>query len=79
MNTVKIASLIAMSILILLGVLGMVVTHRMVLSETEFGLLRWEEDSTFIILAYGIPVVLAFLGAMGAANVLSGFKLTGSQ
>ena len=71
MSTVKIASLFATAILILLGVLGLIMTHRLVLTEMELGLLNWEDDSIFMFLAYGIPIGLAFCGAMGAANVLS--------
>jgi len=69
MNKVKIASLFAVSILFLLGVLGMIITHRLVLSEMETGLLSWDDDIIFLMMAYGIPVGLVFFGAIGATTI----------
>jgi hypothetical protein len=75
MNIIKIASLTAMLALATLGLMGLISTHSLIMQDVRDGLLDWQGDILFFILAYGIPLVLSLAGLVGAANSL-GLKMS---
>jgi hypothetical protein len=60
----------AMSALSLLGIVGVAATNRLISADLRFGLISWEDDRLFLVTAYGSPVLLALLGALGTAHLL---------
>ena len=75
MGFMKIASLTVMASLVLLGLIGLVSAHNLIMQDVRYGLLDWQNDQLFLILGYGIPIILTLFGGAGIASIL-GFRVS---
>jgi hypothetical protein len=65
MTSIRALNLLAMTALVIMGIIGAIAIHRMVSADLGSGLLSWAEDGAFLSLAYGACLVLGVAGATG--------------
>lgn len=67
MMSIRTLNLLAMTALVIMGVVGAFAIHRLVATDLGSGLLSWAEDGVFLSLAYGACLLLGTSGMSGTA------------
>jgi hypothetical protein len=70
MTRISTLQFIVMSAVSVLGIIGVVATNRLLIADMRHGLISWENDYVFLVTAYGVSILLALIGALGAAHLL---------